>query len=62
MIEPAGSAETFTAYLRESSDPVVARIENNRILLDPRTVLPNQDTAVIEAIKFAVRRLKQLDQ
>jgi hypothetical protein len=35
---------------------VIARIENDQILLDPRTVLPGQDAAVIEAVKFALER------
>lgn len=52
-IEPAGSVDNFAACLRQSPVPVVARIENDRILLDPRTVLVDQDAAVVEAIKFA---------
>ena len=42
--------------MRESPVAVVARIENNRVKLDPRTVLPDQDNAVIEAIKFALNK------
>lgn len=53
-IEPTGSADNFAACLRQSPVAVVARIENDRVLLDPRTVQANQDAAVIEAIKFAV--------
>ena len=55
-IDPAGSAQNFVRCLRESPLAVVARIENNRIMLDPRTVLPDQDNAVIEAIKFALNK------
>jgi len=54
VIEPKGSADNFAALLRKSPSAVVARIENDRILLDPRTVMADQDQAVIEAIKFAV--------
>ena len=55
-IDPAGKIEDFVRALRESPVAVVARIENNRVKLDPRTVLPDQDNAVIEAIKFALNK------
>ena len=55
-IDPSGSAQNFVRCLRESPVAVVARIENNRIMLDPRTVFPDQDNAVIEAIKFALNK------
>jgi len=55
VIEPTGSADSFVGKLRQSpSGAVIARIDNERVLLDPRTVLPDQDSAVIEAIKFAL--------
>jgi len=53
-IEPAGSADSFASRLRQSPVAVIARIENNRVLLDPRTVMSDQNDAVIEAIKFAL--------
>ncbi|HIF72796.1 MAG TPA: L-seryl-tRNA(Sec) selenium transferase [Dehalococcoidia bacterium] len=61
LVIQAGSAgaDSFAASLRKSPVAVIARIENNRILLDPRTVLPGQDDAVVEAVKFA---LEQSDQ
>jgi hypothetical protein len=34
--------------------PVVARVEGGRLLLDLRTVLPEQDTALAEAIRRAL--------
>jgi len=40
------SAEKFLARLRQQTPPVIARIENDRVLLDPRTVLPEQDEIV----------------
>jgi L-seryl-tRNA(Ser) seleniumtransferase len=55
-IEPAGTADQFASNLRKSPIAVVARIENDRVLLDPRTVFPEQDAAVIEAIRFAVEQ------
>ena len=56
-IDPAGSADSFTANLRRSPVAVVARIENDQILLDPRTVLIDQDSAVVETVKFALENL-----
>jgi L-seryl-tRNA(Ser) seleniumtransferase len=54
-IEPNGSADSFTSRLRMNpSGAVIARIENDRVLLDPRTVLPDQDSVLIEAVKFAL--------
>ncbi len=34
--------------------PVIARIENDRILFDPRTVLPRQDKTLLAALKAAL--------
>lgn len=34
--------------------PVIARIESDRLLLDPRTVLPEQDAALVEALTVAL--------
>jgi L-seryl-tRNA(Ser) seleniumtransferase len=55
----SGSPDNFAASLRQSPVPVVARIENDKILLDPRTVLPDQDAAVIEAVIFALGQSPQ---
>jgi L-seryl-tRNA(Ser) seleniumtransferase len=34
--------------------PVIARIEDNHLLLDPRTVLPEQDAQLIEMVRVAL--------
>ncbi len=41
--------------LREQNPPIIARTEDNRILLDPRTVLPEQEGALIVGIKNALK-------
>jgi L-seryl-tRNA(Ser) seleniumtransferase len=41
--------------LRSQKPPVIARIEGNSLLLDPRTVLPRQDEAVLGALRGAVK-------
>ena len=42
--------------LRESSTPVIARIEEDRVLLDPRTVLPEEDEQLLDALCSAVNK------
>jgi L-seryl-tRNA(Ser) seleniumtransferase len=41
--------------LRANRPPVIARIEGNALLLDPRTVLPNEDQAVVQALQDAAK-------
>jgi L-seryl-tRNA(Ser) seleniumtransferase len=40
--------------LRRSDPPVVVRIERDAVLLDPRTVLPGEDSIVVRAVKAAL--------
>lgn len=40
--------------LRHQEPPVVARVERNRLLIDPRTVLPDEDDALLQALKRAL--------
>ena len=49
-------AEEVMRRLRENSTPVVARIDEGRVLLDPRTVLPEEDGPLLEALRSAVSR------
>jgi L-seryl-tRNA(Ser) seleniumtransferase len=37
--------------LRESTPPVIARIENDQVLFDPRTILPEQDDQLIATLR-----------
>jgi L-seryl-tRNA(Ser) seleniumtransferase len=39
------------AQLRASNPPVIARIQDDRVVLDPRTVLPEQDDVLLSIIK-----------
>jgi L-seryl-tRNA(Ser) seleniumtransferase len=45
------SPDRFNSRLRAQSPPVIARTENNLVLLDPRTVLPEQDKNLLRIIK-----------
>ena len=48
---PGGpSAESLLATLRGRSTPVIARIEDDAVRLDPRTVLPEQDDDMVRAL------------
>ena len=42
--------------LRRGDPPVVARIESDALLLDPRTVLPGEDEALLRALAAALSR------
>ena len=44
------SADGLNARLRASTPPVVARVEEGRVLLDLRTVFPEQDAALVEML------------
>jgi len=45
------SPDKFMKKLREANPPVIARAENDRVLLDPRTVLPGQDQSLTTTLK-----------
>ena len=50
-VTPSGeSAESLARRLRESSPPIIARIENDLVLLDLRTVLPGEDEEIERAL------------
>ncbi|MGB8010733.1 MAG: L-seryl-tRNA(Sec) selenium transferase [Terriglobales bacterium] len=44
------SADELNARLRGTAPPIIARVEDGRVLLDLRTVFPEQDSAVAEAL------------
>ncbi len=52
-----GGAMGLAARLREQPTPVVARIENEQVLMDPRTVLPEQDGQLLAATQTALREI-----
>jgi L-seryl-tRNA(Ser) seleniumtransferase len=43
--------QAFLAGLRAAATPVIARIEAGRVLLDPRTVMEEEDNALVAAIQ-----------
>jgi L-seryl-tRNA(Ser) seleniumtransferase len=54
-LAPAGiSADELAARLRGAEPPVIARIEADHVVLDPRTILPGEEEAVIRAAGTAI--------
>jgi L-seryl-tRNA(Ser) seleniumtransferase len=49
---PVSKPDHLMKSLRGLKTPVIARIGEDRVLLDPRTVLPDQDEMLIQQIKF----------
>jgi L-seryl-tRNA(Ser) seleniumtransferase len=53
------SPDRFMQQLRLEQPPVIARTENDHILLDPRTVLPEQDGALLVNLKNTLQSQKR---
>jgi len=49
-----GGAADLLRRLREHEPPVIGRIVQERVLLDPRTVLPGEDDIIVEAVLAAL--------
>ncbi len=44
----------FADRLREADPPIVARVENDQVVIDPRTVLPSQEEPLLRGLKAAL--------
>jgi L-seryl-tRNA(Ser) seleniumtransferase len=44
------SADELSSSLRAAEPPIIARVEDGRVLLDLRTVFPEQDQAIVKAL------------
>jgi L-seryl-tRNA(Ser) seleniumtransferase len=53
-IQLAGGAERLAARLRAAPVPVLARVREQRVLLDVRTLLDGDEQAVLEGLAFAL--------
>ena len=51
-------AQALSQRLRYQEPPVVGRISENLLLLDPRTVLPEEDEAVLQSLRSAIAKLR----
>jgi L-seryl-tRNA(Ser) seleniumtransferase len=47
--------DSFVKTLRANNPPIVARIENDAVVIDPRTILPQDETALLEGVERAAR-------
>ncbi len=45
------SAKKFSKRLRQMETPIITRIEDDQVLLDPRTVLPAQEAVLLSNLK-----------
>lgn len=48
------SADSLVERLRASDPPIIARIEDDRVVLDPRTILPDQVSVVAQGVVGAL--------
>ena len=46
--------DRFLARLRANNPPIIARLQDDRVLLDPRTVLPEQEGALLVGLQNAL--------
>jgi L-seryl-tRNA(Ser) seleniumtransferase len=51
---PSADPDALAARLRRQDPPVVGRIEEDRVVLDPRTVLPDEDDALLASVRAAL--------
>jgi L-seryl-tRNA(Ser) seleniumtransferase len=42
--------DALAAQLRAAETPIIGRIENDQFLLDPRTVLPEQEESLLQSV------------
>lgn len=54
LYSPLLSCQELTVWLRRSTPPVVGRIVQDRILLDPRTVLPHEEQELVKLLQRGV--------
>ncbi|HET9599385.1 MAG TPA: L-seryl-tRNA(Sec) selenium transferase [Anaeromyxobacteraceae bacterium] len=50
---PSSDPDALAARLRHADPPVIGRIEDGAVALDPRTVLPGEDEALVAAVRRA---------
>jgi len=52
------SPDKFLAKLRKQSPPIIARTESDRLLFDPRTILLEQESALLSALRSLLSEKK----
>lgn len=51
---PIPKPDKLLARLRQQNPPVIARLQDERVVLDPRSVLPEQEEALLDGLKRAL--------
>jgi L-seryl-tRNA(Ser) seleniumtransferase len=51
---PNSSPEKLLARLRASNPPVIARIQDDRVVLDPRAIIPEQDEKLLAVLQSSL--------
>jgi L-seryl-tRNA(Ser) seleniumtransferase len=51
---PVRKPDSFLARLRQQDPPVIARLQDDRVVLDPRSVLPEQEESLLDGLKRAL--------
>jgi L-seryl-tRNA(Ser) seleniumtransferase len=55
----ANISQTMSARLRDMPTPIIGRISEDRLLLDPRSVLPEDDATILAALQDVASALKK---
>lgn len=53
-----GLAQALAKRLRSQDPPIVARISENLLLLDPRSVLPEEDQVMLQSLRTAIADMR----
>ena len=53
---PVSQPDQFLMRLRQSRPPIIARVEDGRVMIDPRSVLPQQEGALLVGLQNAISR------
>jgi len=56
---PVAHPDQFSAALRAADPPVIARIAENHLVLDPRTVLPEEEQDLLQTITRTLETIKE---
>ncbi len=48
------SPNRFLAHLRQADTPVIARLQDNQVIFDPRTVLPEEESCFLDVLRKAL--------
>ena len=54
LVLPSTDPDALAARLRRGANPVIARIEDGAVVLDPRTVVTEEEHALLAAVHAAL--------